>query len=73
MTAADQLDAELKAATAALKPCPDCGGRCMVRYDPGCTYVVCINESLVGKVKTLLAKPDWCPQDAATAHNHRKA
>ena len=37
-----------------------CGSRAVMRYDPGCTFIHCIDEGM-----TKAALPDWQPDELA--------
>jgi hypothetical protein len=50
----NELFEELKAAERTLDPC-ECGGRLLIRYQPGLTIIGCIKCGVMAK------HPDWAP------------
>ena len=60
----EQLSKEIEEASRSLVRRCKCGSKCTIRYDPGCTYVICIKEKT-----TLKAMPDWCPKELAKKWN----
>lgn len=57
MTTPDQLNDEMRHCQYKLDPC-HCGSRALLRYEPGCTYILCMRE-----YKVKLSGPDWCPRE----------
>jgi len=55
MTQAEAVVHELEDAQASLPPCEKCGGRLLIRYQPGLTLIGCITDG----VRATL--PDWQP------------
>ena len=65
METADQLCEELSEAESALKPCPACKGKLLIRYEPGLTKLAC---HVCGVINTL---PDWQPENIAREYNQK--
>ena len=62
----NQLHAELAQSSASLKRC-GCGGKVVMSYAPGCTYITCLAEH-----GTKMAMPDFHPVELAAMWNERK-
>jgi hypothetical protein len=60
------LHAELSNCSQGLSRC-DCGGKVVMAYEPGCTFVHCIGE----KVEKM-ALPDWQPKELLAKWNQRR-
>lgn len=54
---ANQLNQVFDEAAKSLDHCIDCGMKCILRYDPGVTYIYCL-----GCKATKRALPDWQPE-----------
>ena len=46
--------------------CYDCGGKVLLRYAPGCTFIHCFKEG-----RSVAALPDWQPEELAQEWNEK--
>jgi len=55
---AEQLAKEFEEAAQDMQRCYDCGGKVLLRYAPGCTFIHCIKCR-----ESKMALPDWEPSE----------
>jgi hypothetical protein len=60
------MTADFTEASSTLARCK-CGSKAIMRYDPGCTYIVCIAER-----ETKLAISEWNPKKLAEKWNNEQ-
>lgn len=58
-----QMESDLATANSNLARC-QCGSKCVVSYEPGCTFVRCLAEK-----RDVLAMPDWAPLEISEEWN----
>lgn len=61
---AEELINEFKEAAQHMQRCYDCGGKVLLRYSPGCTFIHCIKCR-----ESKMALPDWKPAEVIKQWN----
>ena len=61
---AEELVNEFKEASQRMQRCYDCGGKVLLRYSPGCTFIHCIKCR-----ESKMALPDWKPAEVIKQWN----
>ena len=61
---AEELINEFKEASQHMQRCYDCGGKVLLRYSPGCTFIHCIKCR-----ESKMALPDWKPAEVIKQWN----
>ena len=61
---AEELINEFNEAAKRMRRCYDCGGKVLLRYSPGCTFIHCIKCR-----ESKLALPDWKPAEVIRKWN----
>jgi hypothetical protein len=62
---ATELHDEFQSASQSLKRC-QCGSNAVMEYEPGCTFVYCLQEDL-----PVMVLPDWSPIELAEKWNRQ--
>jgi len=61
---AEELVNEFTEAAQRMQRCYDCGGKVLLRYSPGCTFIHCIKCR-----ESKMALPDWKPAEVIRKWN----